>query len=72
MIFRFCLKNQMEKLVANLHHKKEHLMHIKSLKQAFHHGLVLTIVHRVIKFDKKAWLKSYISLNTELRKKCKK
>ena len=47
-------------------------MHIKSLKQAFHHGLVLTIVHRVIKFDKKAWLKSYISLNTELRKKCKK
>ena len=72
MIFRFCLKNEIEKLVANLHHKKEHLMHMKSLKQAFHHRLVLTFVHRVIKFDKEVWLRSYISLDTELGKKCKK
>ena len=33
--------------------------------------LVLKRVHRVIKFDQKAWLKPYIDVNTELRQKAK-
>ena len=32
-------------------------------------GLVLKKVHRVIKFNQKAWLKLYIEMNAELRKK---
>ena len=32
------------------------------------YGLVLEEVHRVIRFNQKAWLKPYIYLNTELRK----
>ena len=44
-------------------------MHIKVLKQALNHGLVLKKVHRVIQFNKKDWLKPYIDMNTELRKK---
>ena len=32
-------------------------IHIKSSKQALNHGLVLKKVHRVIKFNQKAWLK---------------
>ena len=47
-------------------------IHIRNLKQAINHGLVLKKVHRVIKFEKKACLKSYTKINTELRKKIKK
>ena len=32
------------------------------------HGLVLKTVHRVIKFNQKAWLEPYIKINTDLRK----
>ena len=43
----------------------------KNLKQALNHGLVLKKVHRVIKFNQNAWLKPYIDMNTDLRKKAK-
>ena len=33
---------KMEKLLANLNNKKEYVIHIKNLKQALNHGLVLT------------------------------
>ena len=60
---------KVEKLVANLHDKTEYVIHIRNLKQALNHGLVLKKVHRVIKFNQNAWLKSYIYMNTDLRKK---
>ena len=56
------------KLVANL---QEYFMRIRNLKQAMNHGLILRKVHRVIKFNQKDWLKPYIDMNTELRKKTK-
>ena len=62
---------KIEKLVANLHDKTEYIMHIKNLKQALNHGLVLKKVHKVIKFNQNAWLKAYIDMNTDLRKKAK-
>ena len=46
-------------------------MHIKVLKQAFNHELVLKKVHRVIQFNQKDWLKPYIDMNTKLRKEAK-
>ena len=39
-----------------------------NIKQALNHGLILKKVHKVIKFNQKAWLKPYIGMNTELRK----
>ena len=33
--------------------------------------LILKKVHRVIKFNEKAWLKPYIDMNTKLRQKAK-
>ena len=46
-------------------------MCIRNLKQALNHELVLKKVHRVIKFNQYAWLKSYIDMNADLRKKAK-
>ena len=60
-----------EILVANLHDKTEYIIHIRNLKQTLNHGIVLKKVHRVIKFNQNAWLKPYIDLNTDLRKKAK-
>ena len=63
---------KVEKLVANLHDKTEYVIHIRNLKQALNHGLVLKKVHRVIKFNQNAWLKPYIDMSADLRKKAKK
>ena len=57
-----------EKLVANLHDKEEYVIYIGNLKQSSNHRLVLKKVNRVIKFNQKPWLKSYIDMNTELKK----
>ena len=46
-------------------------MHIKVLKQALNHGLVLKKVHRIIQFNKEDWSKPYINMNTKLRKEAK-
>ena len=60
------------KPMVNLQDKKEYVIHIKVLKQAWNHGLVLKKVQGGIKFlFKKACLKSYIGINTEVRKKVK-
>ena len=66
MICYFCLKEWKLKTLTRLF-----LIHIKNLKQALNHGLVLKKVNKVIKFNQEAWLKSYDDMNTELRKKAK-
>ena len=60
-----------QKLVCNLRDKKKYVVHISILKQALNHGLKLKKVRRVIEFNQEAWLKKYIDMNTELRKKAK-
>ena len=49
-------------LVTNLHDKFEYVIHIRHLKQASNHGLILKKVITVIKFNQKAWLKPYIEM----------
>ena len=61
--------NKTKKLVGNLHDKKNYVVHISILKQALDHELKLRKVYRVIEFNEEAWLKKYIDINTELRKK---
>ena len=56
-----------KKLVCNIHNKKNYVVHIRALKQALNHGLILKKVSKVIQFNQEAWLKPYINLNTKLR-----
>ena len=52
---------KVRKLVATLHGKMEDVVYIRNFEQ----------VHRVIEFNQNAWLKPYINMNTDLRKKSK-
>ena len=56
--------NKCKKLVCNLYDKKKYVVHIKSLKQAIHHGLKFKKIHRINEFNQEAWLKPYIDMNT--------
>ena len=49
----------------------EYIIHIENLNQALCHILVSKKVHRMIKFNQKAWLRTYIDMNTKLRQKAK-
>ena len=59
--------NGVEKLVPNLYNKKKYIIHIRALKQAIDHGLVLEKIHKCIRFRQSPWMKDYIDFNTRLR-----
>ena len=61
--------NCVEKLIPNLYHKKNYVIHIEALNQALKHGLIVKRIHRVIEFNHSAWLKPYMDMNIELRAK---
>ena len=62
---------KIETLVGNLQDKNKYITHIRNLKQALNHRLVFKKVYKVIKFNQNAWLKPFIDMNTDLRKKAK-
>ena len=63
--------NKCSKLVCTLYDKENYVIHIRALKQALNHGLVLKKVHWVIKFYQEAWLKPCIDMNAKLRTEAK-
>ena len=46
---------KLEKIVCSIEDKEKYVVHIKALKQALNHGLVLKRVHRVIQFNQEVW-----------------
>ena len=60
---------KVEKLMPNLNDKEKYVLHHKNLKTYLKHGLKLTKIHRGITFEEKDFMKSYISLNTDMRTK---
>ena len=63
---------KVKKLVCGIEDKEKYVIHIRAIKQALNHGLMLKRVHRTIQFNQTAWLKPYIDMNTKLRKEAKK
>ena len=63
--------NGVEKLVPNLYYKKRYVIHIRALKQALDHGLLLERIHTAIEFNQSAWLHENIDFNTRLRTEAK-
>ena len=63
--------NKCKKFTCSIEDKEKYVVHIRALKQAPDYGLKFKNVHRVIKFNQKAWLKPYIDINTKLRKEAK-
>ena len=55
-----------EKLIPNLCNKFKYIIHHKTLKLYESLGLKIMRLHRGIKFEESAWLKPYITLNTDL------
>ena len=45
--------NGVEKLTPNLYYKRKYIIHIKALKQAIDHGLVLEWIQRCIEFKQR-------------------
>ena len=61
-------KDRTQKLLLTLRDKKSYVLHYRNLKLYLSLNMKLKRVHNVLAFDQKDWMKSYISLNTELRK----
>ena len=57
-----------EKLVQTLEDKKNYVIHFELLKLYLKLGLKLTKIHRVLRFEQKAFMGSFIEFNIERRK----
>ena len=73
MIYHFSQKTCKicHKLECNFHNIEKCREHMRAVKEALNYGLLLKRVHKVLKFNQKAWLKLCTDLNTKLRIKPK-
>ena len=60
-----------KKLIPNLRHKNNYVVHYKTLMQYLNLGMELKKIHRGIKFIECDFLKPYIDMNTNLRTEAK-
>ena len=60
-----------EKLLLTLEDKSNYVVHYRNLQFYLKQGMKLKRVHRVLEFEQECWMKLYIRMNTEFRKKAK-
>ena len=56
-----------EKLIPNLRNKERYVVHYKNLKLYENLSLIISKIHKGIKFKEEAFMKKYIDLNTKMR-----
>ena len=56
---------KVEKLLENLHDKKEYFILHKGCKTSIKSWIIIEKRYIVIKFNQKVWLKPYLDMNTE-------
>jgi hypothetical protein len=64
-------RSNVQKLVPNLYNKKNYVVHYRMLRFLMEEGMIVTKVHRVLKFKQSKWMAPYIQFNTSQRKKSK-
>ena len=59
------------KLVCKINDKENYNVHIRTLKRALNHGIILLKVYGVIQFNQQAWLILYIDIDAKLTTEAK-
>lgn len=62
------LTNNSEKLVQTLYDKSNYVLHVELLKLYIKLGLKLKKIHKVLRFEQKAFMRPFINLNLRMRK----
>ena len=63
------IQSKVKKLIQTMYPKKNYTLHYLTLQLYVQLGLKVTEVHRVLQFNQAKWLKPYIELNTDKRKR---
>jgi len=59
------------KLTPNLNDKEKYVVYVDTLRFYLEKGMVLKKIHRVVQFERQAWLKPYIDKNSAMRQQAK-
>ena len=59
-----------KKLLTHFYKRDYYIVHHAALKYYVSEGLIVTQVHKIMKFTQKRWLADYIMMNTKLRSLC--
>jgi hypothetical protein len=65
------IKTKSVKLVPHLMKHEKYCIHYRNLKYLISLGVKIEVVHNIVSFKQKQWLKPYIEFNTDMRKKAR-
>ena len=62
---------KIRKLIPTLKDKKNYVVHYRNLQLYIELGMKITKIHRILGYHQKAWLKTHIDFNSNMRKHAK-